>query len=73
LDAIPLDQIDLLITLGGEAKDSCESLPRKAERVHWPLVDPAAAHGDNEQVMQAFRSARDEIRARVQELLSKRP
>jgi len=71
LDAVPLDQVDLLITLGDEAKDSCGSLPSKADCAHWPLVDPTATQGDHEQVLQAFRSARDEIRARVQELFSK--
>jgi two-component system phosphate regulon sensor histidine kinase PhoR len=71
LDAIPLDQVDLLITLSGEAENSSASLPSKAERAHWPMADPASVQGDNEAVLQAFRRARDEIRGRVQELLTK--
>jgi thioredoxin type arsenate reductase len=68
LDAIPLDQVDLVVTLCGEAAETCAMLPGKVERVHWPLADPAVVQGDEEQVLQVFRQVRDEIRARVQEL-----
>jgi len=70
LAAIPLDQVKLLITLCGEAAESCPLLPGNVERAHWPLIDPAVAQGDEEQVLRVFRQVRDEIHARVQEIFS---
>jgi arsenate reductase len=36
---------------------------------HWPLPDPAEAEGGEEEVVAVFRSARDDIRRRVEELM----
>jgi arsenate reductase (thioredoxin) len=36
--------------------------------MHWPLTDPALAEDDDAQVLQVFRTVRDDIRARVQQL-----
>lgn len=70
LESVPLDRIDLVITLCGEAAESCPALPKKTERLHWPLPDPALAKGADEEVLKTFREARDEIRARVEQLFS---
>jgi two-component system phosphate regulon sensor histidine kinase PhoR len=70
LDEIPLGQIDQLITLCGDAAETCPTLPAKIVRTHWPLADPALATGDEEEVMKIFRQVRDDIRARVQALCS---
>jgi arsenate reductase len=68
IDEIPLEHADVVITLCGEAAESCPTPPQASERLHWPLPDPASAHGDEEAVLSAFRSVRDEIRSRVQQL-----
>lgn len=70
LDSVPLDRIDRVITLCGEAGEACPVLPGTVERVHWPLPDPALVQGDEEQILQAFRQVRDEIGARVESLFS---
>lgn len=70
LEAVPIDQIDLLITLCGDAVENCSTLAGKIERTHWPLPDPALAQGDEQQIIQAFRIVRDDLRGRVQELFS---
>lgn len=70
LDAIPLERVDLLITLCGEAAESCPVMPHVCERMHWPLPDPALAQGDEEEVLRTFRQVRDDIRSRVKNLLS---
>jgi arsenate reductase len=70
LEAVPLEQIDLVITLCGEAAESCPTLPMRTEHLHWPLPDPALAQGADEEVLKTFRSIRDEIRSRVEELFS---
>jgi arsenate reductase len=67
LEAIPLERVGMLITLCGE----CPALARPVRRAHWPLADPALARGTEEEILAAFRSVRDEIRARVEELFSR--
>jgi arsenate reductase len=38
-------------------------------RIHWPLEDPAAATGSPENILEIFRRTRDEIEARVLNLI----
>ncbi len=68
LDEIPLEKVDLVITLCGEAAESCPTLPKRTEHLHWPLPDPALAKGAEEEVLKVFRNVRDEIQRRVEEL-----
>jgi arsenate reductase len=68
LDAVPLDRIDTLVTLCGDAAERCPSFSGDVERLHWPLRDPAHAQGPEAQVLQAFREVRDGIAARVRSL-----
>ena len=50
LERIPLEKVDLVVTLCGEAAESCPSLNKKTNHLHWPLPDPALAQGDEEKV-----------------------
>ena len=70
LSALPLGEIDTLVTLCGDAAERCPAFPGTVERLHWPLRDPARAAGSPDQVLQAFREVRDEIAARVRSLLA---
>ena len=70
LEEIPAQTIDLVVTLCGEAAESCPAFPAAVERLHWPLSDPALARGDEEIVLKIFRRVRDEIRNRVANLFS---
>ena len=65
VEEVPIREVDLIVTLCAE---SCATLAIETERMHWPLTDPALAEGDDEQVLQVFRTVRDDIRARVQQL-----
>jgi two-component system, OmpR family, phosphate regulon sensor histidine kinase PhoR len=69
LDAVPLDSVNLLITLCGDAAETCPAVAIDARRDHWPLPDPALARGDEEHILKVFRDVRDAIRARVEGLL----
>lgn len=73
LKAIPLEKIDLVITLCGEAAEVCPTLPKTTEQLHWPLADPALADGNEEEVLKVFRQVRDEIHAQVEKLFSLEP
>lgn len=70
IEKVSLEKVDLVVTLCGEAAETCSTLPKKAEHLYWPIPDPALARGDEKTVLQAFRQARDEIRARVEQLFS---
>ncbi|MGB7947152.1 MAG: ATP-binding protein [Candidatus Binatia bacterium] len=70
LDAVPLDSIDLVITLCADPTKACANLPIIAAQEHWPLPDPALARGDERQILQVFREVRDAIRSRVETLFS---
>lgn len=60
---------DLVVTLCGDAAETCPAFGRDTRRIHWPIPDPARATGTEEEIRRAFESARDEIRERVRGLL----
>ncbi len=72
LDEIPVAEIDTVITLCGDAAERCPVFPGASVREHWALPDPARAEGSEEAILEAFRSARDEIRERVRSLFEPR-
>jgi arsenate reductase len=56
-----------LITVCAHAEAHC---PRTflgvSERIHWPIEDPAAFQGAEEETLERFRQARDEIAGRIE-------
>ena len=65
-----LEETDLVVTVCGHADEHCPVLPGSTRKIHWPLDDPARAQGSEEEIMQTFRNSRDDIRSRVETLLS---
>jgi len=55
-----------LITVCDQARESCPTLPGVAQQSHWSIDDPSAVRGSDEDRMDAFRQARDVLRARIQ-------
>lgn len=70
LDESMLARADLLVTVCGHADEHCPVLPPGKRRIHWPLPDPARATGSEDEIRAEFRAVRDDIRARVEALLS---
>ena len=66
-----LAEADYLVTVCGHADEHCPTLPPGMRREHWPLSDPAKATGSEEEIMAVFRASRDDIRARVEDLLAR--
>ncbi len=64
-----LQDMDMIITLCGDARENCPLVPAKMEKRHWPLPDPAKAEGNAAAVLHSFRAVRDEIEERVLQLL----
>ncbi len=71
LDQEMLEWADLVITVCGDADESCPALPQGTDREHWPLSDPAKATGTPDAIMAIFRASRDEIEQRVTKLLKR--
>jgi arsenate reductase len=65
LDAIDSDRVTHVVTLCAE--EVCPVFHGRVERLHWPLPDPAAAGGDPEARLAAFRATRDALEARLRE------
>jgi arsenate reductase len=55
--------VEAVITLCAE--EVCPVFLGKALRAHWGLPDPAGAQGDEQIVLEAFRTTRDELRRRL--------
>jgi len=66
VDEFAGQNFDYVITVCDNANESCPIFPAKTKRVHWSIEDPAAAQGSEEEILTAFRRARDELRARLQ-------
>lgn len=71
LPGVPLHRVDTVVTLCGAAA-RCPVPEVEAQRIHWSIPDPAAATGSEEELLEAFRHVRDDIRARVLELIRSR-
>lgn len=63
--------VDIVITLCGEAAEECPVFPGAYMTEHWSLPDPAKATGTQEEVLQVFRTVRDEIEQRIQNLMDR--
>ncbi|MDB5132991.1 MAG: arsC2 [Mucilaginibacter sp.] len=63
---IPFDDV---ITVCDNAKENCPWFPTTAERFHHNFTDPARATGTAGQVMDKFRTVRDEIKAYAEDFV----
>jgi arsenate reductase len=68
IEDIPYQGLDMVITLCGDAKETCPVVP-EARMEHWGLPDPAKHEGSEEEKLEFFRKIRDEIKRRVEELI----
>lgn len=68
LDGYVDQSFDYVITVCDSANESCPIFPNATHRLHWSIDDPSVVEGDTETRMQAFRRARDELKARIQDL-----
>lgn len=66
VDTIDPASVDTVVTLCAE--EVCPVFLGRARRLHWPLPDPAAATGSEEDRLASFRRVRDEIARRLPSL-----
>lgn len=62
-------QFDLVVTVCDSAAEECPLWLGKGRRVHLGFPDPAKASGNEEEILQAFRSVRDDILIKIPSLL----
>jgi len=65
ISEIPIDEIDLVVTLCGDAAERCPIFPGKVERIHWEIEDPAKDQGSDKKIIIAFRKVRNNIKSNI--------
>ena len=63
-DTIDPATVDTVVTLCAE--EVCPVALAGARHIHWPLPDPTAGAGTEEEQLARFRQTRDEIRRRIE-------
>ncbi len=68
VDNIDVSTIDLVVTLCAE--EVCPLLPGRVRRLHWPITDSAVKGAvlPAEEMRTRFRTARDQIKGRIEVL-----
>ena len=66
-DVMDID-FDYVVTLCDSASEYCPIFPGPAKIIHKAFEDPASAVGSQEEIMAAFRKARDRIKEFVETL-----
>jgi arsenate reductase (thioredoxin) len=57
--------LDYVITVCDNARETCPVFPGNVKRLHWSFEDPAAAEGSEGVRMAAFRGIRDQIHQHI--------
>jgi arsenate reductase len=69
VDTFRHEAFDLVVSVCSDAERECPLWPG-GRRLHCGFDDPAMASGSDEEIMNAYRRSRDEIRARLLPLLA---
>ena len=74
-DDLEDDSFDLIVSLSPEAHHTALEYTRTmaVDVVYWPTIDPTAAQGSREQMLEAYRGVRDGLQKRIKEALDWRP
>ncbi len=65
------EPFDEVITVCDDAHETCPYFPGARQQRHWSIDDPSGVQGTAEERLAAFRTARDELKERIEaELLS---
>lgn len=61
---------DVIITVCDNAREQCPVFPSRVRQVHKDFADPSKLKGTAEEVLPAYRKARDDIRAFIRQWLA---
>ena len=59
------EPFDCVITVCDDANEAFPVFPGAENRLHWSFQDPSRAQGSDEERLEVFRTARNEIQARI--------
>ena len=59
------EPFDCVITVCDDTNEACPVSPAAENRLHWSFEDPSRAQGSDEERLEVFRTARNEIQARI--------
>ena len=62
VDTLERVEFDIVITVCDNARERCPYFPAKAIKLHHDFPDPARAVGSEKEIMETFRSVRDQIK-----------
>ena len=62
LESFLEQEIDTVITVCGNANEACPVFSGNLHRYHWGFEDPAHASGTEKEIMDEFRTIRDQIK-----------
>ena len=65
IDPAVFAAMDVVVTLCGHADMFCPKPSGGKEKLHWPIKDPVGTRGSEEEILDEFRRARDEIKEKV--------
>lgn len=67
----PQVHLGYLITVCQKAEENCPTYPGISLREYWEIKDPATFDGPEDEALERFRTARDEIEARVKAFIAR--
>jgi len=63
IDELSIREFDYIITLCGSAAQNCPVFFGKGVKMHQGFDDPAAVTGSDQEVLESFRTVRNQIKA----------
>lgn len=73
IDEITFVDTHFLVSIGEAADETFPFMSEDAIRYNWDMSDPADLAGEGEQVLEVFRTARDELKHRIARLAAAMP
>lgn len=70
IEDLPVSEFDWVITVCDQANQECPLWLGAGRRLHWSIPDPAAVEGTEDDIREAFRAARDDLKARISDWLA---
>jgi arsenate reductase len=70
IDEFAGEEIDYVLTVCDNARESCPYFPSKTKLAHHSFADPATIEGDEETRLDAFRRVRDELNEYLPDFIS---